>query len=550
MSRLRVLTVDDEAHVHAGLDSLIDWHELGYEHIGAAANGVEGLARTRDLRPDVVITDIRMPGLDGLALIREIRKLPEYRPAVIVLSGYDDFEYARGALRYGVRDYLLKPVDEDELAGRLTSIRRSLRKRTAPHTEIPENRIDRLAAMSNMARRVVLAPVTDELAAAARSMFADVSEQFCYVLLIPASAKGMEPTPGPALSVESIRVALESTLVARLSAVPFYDEYPDCVGLLVQVRSGGRPPGRRSSVVRGGPSEGDLPVRALHRALQERLSRGLFLVAGPVVDSMESARASRECVVRAITARHRVAGSGYFSARAANAPGDVDGAAEAQAGMDLTVAVSTADDVLDSIESENRKEATDAVQKAFARFGAEGVSSDVLRDWIFRVVSECERLISDLEAVVPSEVSRVRALAKHVEVADLALLERCTLDSVSAAVERISEKRRFARHGVILLVKRRIDRGYAADLSLASFAADYEMNAVYLGQLFSRVVGVGFKEYLRERRVRAACRLLRSTDLRVSEVAASVGYRDVDHFHEQFRRITGTTPAAYRDTHR
>lgn len=112
---LKVLLVDDEMYVRKGLYELIDWMDLNMEIIGEAENGAEALNLIESLQPDVIITDIRMPILDGLELIRAVEKMPLLEPVFIIISGYHDFKYAQQAIRYGVHDYILKPIDDEEL---------------------------------------------------------------------------------------------------------------------------------------------------------------------------------------------------------------------------------------------------------------------------------------------------------------------------------------------------------------------------------------------------------------------------------------------------
>lgn len=116
---LTVLLVDDEMYVRKGLYELISWIELDMEIIGEAENGVEALNLIERLQPDVIITDIRMPILDGLELIRAVEKMPHLEPVFIIISGYHDFKYAQQAIRYGVHDYILKPIDDEELTATL-----------------------------------------------------------------------------------------------------------------------------------------------------------------------------------------------------------------------------------------------------------------------------------------------------------------------------------------------------------------------------------------------------------------------------------------------
>ena len=114
----RVIIVDDEPIIRKGLRETIEWDSLGLEVAGEAANGFEALRLVRSIRPEVLITDIRMPEMDGLALIREVRKL-DFDVKITILSGYSDYDYLKAAIKLGVDNYLLKPIDNDELISNL-----------------------------------------------------------------------------------------------------------------------------------------------------------------------------------------------------------------------------------------------------------------------------------------------------------------------------------------------------------------------------------------------------------------------------------------------
>lgn len=119
---LRLMIVDDEQIIREALSSMIDYTSLGYEVIATAKNGMEAYDRIRDDYPDVVITDIKMPILNGLELIERASRI-DSRITFILLSGYGEFEYAKQAMTYGVRYYLLKPTDKQELINCLDTIR-------------------------------------------------------------------------------------------------------------------------------------------------------------------------------------------------------------------------------------------------------------------------------------------------------------------------------------------------------------------------------------------------------------------------------------------
>lgn len=125
MSTYRILLADDEEEVRKAIIRKIDWESLGFEVAGDADNGEEALEKIEQLKPDVVMTDIRMPYMDGLSLTARIRqKYPSIK--VLIFSGYDDFEYAQQAIKLNVTEYILKPVNVEELTGILNRVRESL----------------------------------------------------------------------------------------------------------------------------------------------------------------------------------------------------------------------------------------------------------------------------------------------------------------------------------------------------------------------------------------------------------------------------------------
>ena len=125
MSLYSILLADDEEEVRKGIIRKIDWENLGFQVVGDAENGEEALEKIEQLKPDVVMTDIRMPYMDGLTLAKRIRqKYPSTR--ILIFSGYDDFEYAQQAIKLNVTEYILKPVNVEELTEILNRVRENL----------------------------------------------------------------------------------------------------------------------------------------------------------------------------------------------------------------------------------------------------------------------------------------------------------------------------------------------------------------------------------------------------------------------------------------
>lgn len=125
MGLYRIMLVDDEEEVRKAMINKMDWMQLGFQVVGDAENGEDALEKIEQLKPDVVMTDIRMPYMDGLALTSRIRqKYPSMK--ILIFSGYDDFEYAQQAIKLNVTEYILKPVNVEELTEILNRVRKNL----------------------------------------------------------------------------------------------------------------------------------------------------------------------------------------------------------------------------------------------------------------------------------------------------------------------------------------------------------------------------------------------------------------------------------------
>ena len=125
MDLYRIILVDDEEEVRKSIIRKIDWQAVGFTVVGDAENGEDALEKIEALEPDVVLTDIRMPYMDGLTLAEKIRqRYPSMK--IVIFSGYDDFDYAKRAIKLNVTEYILKPVNVEELSEILTRVKKNL----------------------------------------------------------------------------------------------------------------------------------------------------------------------------------------------------------------------------------------------------------------------------------------------------------------------------------------------------------------------------------------------------------------------------------------
>lgn len=123
---IKVMIIDDEYLIRNLIKNCIDWNELGVEIIGEASNAVEGINLINKEKPDIILTDINMPVTDGLDMSKCIlEKYPDIK--VIVITGYNEFEYAKRSIKIGVSDFILKPIDEDELRNSILKLKNEIR---------------------------------------------------------------------------------------------------------------------------------------------------------------------------------------------------------------------------------------------------------------------------------------------------------------------------------------------------------------------------------------------------------------------------------------
>ncbi len=135
MDLYRIILVDDEEEVRKSIIKKIDWKDAGFQVVGDAENGQEAMEVVEALEPDVVLTDVRMPYMDGLTLAEWVRQnYPSIK--IIIFSGFDDFEYAKQAIRLNVIEYILKPVNVEELTAILKKIKNSLDEEIAQKRNI------------------------------------------------------------------------------------------------------------------------------------------------------------------------------------------------------------------------------------------------------------------------------------------------------------------------------------------------------------------------------------------------------------------------------
>ena len=159
----KVVIIDDEKIIRDGLRKIVPWQSLGCEIVAEASNGIYGIELIRKVQPDIILTDIRMPGVDGLTMLEETLDVAG-NAKVIIITGYRDFDYAQKAIRLGAFDFLVKPTDIDRLISSIKAIVKELDKIADKSNYLNEDIISEYNKSSKLVNiNIVLSKLTDSV---------------------------------------------------------------------------------------------------------------------------------------------------------------------------------------------------------------------------------------------------------------------------------------------------------------------------------------------------------------------------------------------------
>ena len=516
----RVIIVDDEPIIRRGLRETIEWDSLGLEVAGEAADGAEALKLIGAIRPEILITDIRMPEMDGIELIREVRKL-DYDVKITILSGYNDYSYLKAAIRLGVDNYLLKPIDNDELIGNLKNAVSEIEKEAEVDLRIRQGSE---LLRSNTLRRLVTGNISlEELKE--KADFLDIplrAEQY----MCAVCAMGRR-------SPSDARERLSQRLLGDLTCgLPDGRQvaFMDGDGNLVLLTAFDAPPVSRDGIRRA--------LEALVARADREGGVALMVGAGRPVARVQDIHLSYESAVEGLE-------YGVFQ----NNSGVIwyDGVPEASLPSHAFDRIDTErmKGYIRKGDREGLKAWLDGEINALISEAAPPVSQvqNLMMHVAVRMTDGFHELYGSMNAnarPINFDFARLFALKRFSDMR-LWLFELCDglFDANAAVLGRSSS--------LVGLAVAYIAGHYREGVTLKQVAADLHINTSYLGQIFRKETGSAFTDYVNALRVREAQRMLANPTLKVYEVAEQVGFTDYHYFLKIFKKVTGATPKDLRN---
>lgn len=541
---LKIFLAEDEVVVHETIKRMIPWEELGFELVGEAADGEMALPLLIRQQPDLLITDIKMPFMDGLTLARLAKKeIPGLK--VVILSGYDDFNYAKQAIGIGVEDYLLKPITKNALIERLSEIRSRYEHEKTQKEYYEKFQREMQAYEKNSSRDFFEALVGGsmdmmEVYKRAEKLGLDIVAEAYNVLIFTMncdedfSGQRDEYSSWEAESLE----LLENFFAGHSSAMLFRSNIFS-YGVLLK--------GQREAIEEN--------TRACVDEIRKILSRQdgrreWFLAVGQSVERLSQIQKSYHTASRAFSQRYLYDENilYYDEMETMEHPG---GQAETEDNAYLQkVDVNALNPaILQKFLSNGLQEETENfVKDYFYAIGQEPMESLVFRNYVilnvrFSVISFIKGLGCDTNEMESADTEEVLAESgKNMESA-IAYAKKM----ISQAIEIRDQNSGNKNRSILKTAVDFIDSHYMdEEISLNTVANVANVSSNHFSALFSQNMGQTFIEYLTTLRMNKAKELLRCTGMRSSEIAGEIGYKDAHYFSYLFKKTQGMTPSDYR----
>ncbi len=515
----KLLIVDDEKMIRRGIKNGIDWDALGIEEVFTAGSAMEALDIIEKEHPKIMLTDISMAEMSGLTLMEKIRsKYGEEEMRVLVLTGYDRFEYVRQCLQMRVQNFLLKPVDEEELKQAVQEQIRVLEelrmKQEQEQASLRTEGSKRQAAMERFMRDLVHQRMNgEEVENYPMELTAERNKPMEIAILIPEvyMDKGKESDRDlQQLTIKNICMGL---IDARRAGITFSDDdgkivvaiytsnidrnVTECVEELSEILE----------------NECDIKPRIVLGSESEGLD-SLFVSYNDASYLLEQERKGFREIVRS-------------SNEQTKEQLIYDIYREFKQTMIANIA--------------NGNQVMHVYEKFWQATKSYNLSRVQVQKWCFDISSSI--YFTCITETGESVDNRMESLMKALVGAD----KEETLEMTGMFIRKLVFREEAQQHEIIANAKRFIDENLESDLSVARLAEQFFVSPNYFSRLFKKVMKEGCNEYIVKKRIEKSKILLETTTIKAGKIAMMVGYNDTNYFSLAFKKHTGMSPTKYRE---
>lgn len=525
---LKIFLVEDEVIVREGIKSKIDWEENGYIFCGEASDGELALPLIRREKPDIVITDIRMPFMDGLTLSRLIKEeLPDTE--IMILSGHEEFEYAKEGIKIGVAEYLLKPISSVKLLSAIDKVAAKITEKRQEQMILEQYRREMEENVKGDKRRFFQELVKGELSIQellekARTLRLDLVSTWYNIVLISVTAKNKEKE---AYSKRLVQIEQDIISICEESDMLLFDRSIEGYAVILKAESKEQ-----------AQEKPKLFYARIEQALAKYERIQFFCGIGTPCNRISDLSG---CFVSA----SKGFANRYFTDENGFAYGAEDGES------DKSFLLSNVDPkqfersrIQSFLKTGEAQEVVYFVEEFFKNLSDGAMESKLFRQYILMDAYFCitefvtklgadksEIPVFDLEEQLISKESTRQYLQE--------MMEKAVLLRTSATSNRYQD--------VVDAVISYVEAHYAEDgLSLNEIAAHVNFSPNHLSMIFSQKKGETLIKFITDYRIQKAKEMLRCTNKKASLIALEVGYKDSHYFSYLFKKATGMTPTQYR----
>lgn len=535
MSLYRIMLVDDEEEVRKAMIRKMDWERLGFTVVGDAENGEEALEKLEQLEPDVVMTDIRMPYMDGLTLTARIRdKYPSVK--ILIFSGYDDFEYAQQAIKLNVTEYILKPVNGEELAEILKRIRVSLDKEIEQRRDIDtlrESYLGSLPILRELFLNDLVRRTTDvsNVVPRLREYGIDILDARKWLAAV-IHVEQMDQTGGQILSQhqELIPISVKKLVEDHLKPYCRFAIFNSMDGITVV-----------AAVDEGNTQTGLINVfndicKESRRVLEVVITIGV----GHSCGTLEEISRSYQNAVDALGYRAIVGGGKTIYIN------DMEPVSRGKLELDSK----SESELISAIKFGTGESISGVIRTLISRMDDVRVHARQYQLYMLSIVNCLARLMQqhDLhpEEMFGGQGSYEELLAGNrprEEFAAWVIPIACRMN------EAMNRERDNTTRKAVLEAKEYIRENYSnPDLSVEMLCRYLHMSPAYFSTVFKKETGQTYVNYLTEVRLNKAVELLNTTEDKTYVIAQKVGYQEQNYFSYVFKKQYGVSPTKYRRT--
>ena len=513
----KLMIVEDEKRIREGLATGFDWESLGFSISNVAANGAEALSLYKKNPPDVIMTDIRMPIMDGFELMEHIYR-ENKRMKFIVLSGYDLFEYAQKSIRFGVTQYLLKPVNENDLYPLMKSLyddlRQSQRKWTGEANksllfklskqEMLEDKLRKLLYGNSVEFKLISELLTEIFPGINQNRMSigvisfkntlNIYNVYRYLMKHGRDSQRLFLMDGDfilcLLSVENTASSGQETIMANEVYDILGRYYPDRNSLENVV------------ITWSNSFSGVSSIQSGYREALDLLKYSFYSTLGKVIQTPL-----------------------------------IQNENDLSESADVSEALSIA------IINENEVELSMKLREFLTSCSQQYLSKDILA---FKFINIYKMIYKKLEEAKLPPIDEKSIFGKLVSLPDYTAFTKQIHALFNELFVQYQQSKIIAAQSFIQKVEIYISKNYGENLSLNSLSEIFHINASYLSYLFCKKTDVSLTNYIRNVRLENAKRLLTSSEYSIAEIAQIVGYKEYRHFSTIFKKEVGKTPKEFR----